>query len=59
MEALAKIAFEAKFDDFCLMSYFLKLTYPTKDRQFKEIAHQTQKREFRSKWNFARASIKI
>ena len=36
-EALAKIAFGEKFDDFDARSHFGKLTYPAKDRRFTKI----------------------
>ena len=57
LEALAKIAFEVKFDDFDSRSYFSKLTYLVKDRRFREIGPRRQKRKFHSKWNFVRASL--
>ncbi|MEM7175159.1 MAG: transposase [Chlamydiota bacterium] len=45
-EALAKIAFAGKFDDFDLRAAFGKLTYLAKDRQFTKSSSQGQKREF-------------
>ena len=54
-EVLAKIAFEGKFDDFDSRPNFCKLTYPTKDRQFKKIESRGQKREFLLKMEFCKS----
>jgi hypothetical protein len=56
IEGVAKLALEAKFDDFDFGCTFRKLTYLAGDRQFAKSATKVKSADLAPNWSFAAPS---
>jgi hypothetical protein len=59
IEAFAKLALRAKFDDFDVGSFFRKLTYPTGHRRFAKNSNPTLKAQIWLQMEFCKSLDKV